>query len=419
MLKALGYDLLLTHCHFGLRGEEADRDLEFCRLLAETLGLPFREVHFDTRTYAAEHHLSIEMACRELRYDWWQREFLDGHPSTRLCVGHHADDSAETFLMNLMRGTGIRGLVGIPPRNGAVVRPLLCLSRQEILQYLEAEELTYITDSTNLENEYQRNRVRNQLLPLMEEVNPNARSGLAETMSHLRQTLLLAEVGRRELVERHVTTFRRDGVTYQRLAREAFSADYPAEGLVHLFLQDRAPLSRPLEQEVAAAVVAGKRNVQFGNRQATLYLDADGLTLVLAQDLSLLARYQENTRLMDCPFFELEDLTYSDALRAEIAANADPEVAYIDLDKVSERPLTWQVRRWHEGDRIRPLGMTAGTKLVSDLFSNAHFTPLQKSWTWVVTCGSVLWVSGLRLDDRYKVEDSTRHVLKVVHRWKG
>jgi tRNA(Ile)-lysidine synthase len=418
ILHSLGYRLLLTHCHFGLRGAEADRDLNFCQHLAAQLALPLRSVRFDTRRYAAERRLSIEMACRELRYDWWRQEFFTpGAPVAGadhylcLCVGHHADDSAETFLMNLMRGTGIRGLVGIPPRNGFVARPLLCLSRAEIVQYLAAVGLTYLTDSTNLTTDYQRNRVRNLLLPLMEEVNPNARRGLAETMSHLREAYLLAEQGRRCVVERFVTDFSRDGVAYSSLSRAALAeaADFPAEGLVHAFLQARTPMSRALEVEMAAALVAGKKHLLFRSHEATVYLEADALVLAPASGTE-----GDEMPLSEHPHFGVTEVACDAALWAAVRSNRDSETAYLDAVKL-HGPL--RLRRWREGDRLRPLGMTSGSKLVSDLFTNAHYSPLLKSWTWVITDAAdrIVWVTGLRVADDFKVDAQTRRVCRIVH----
>jgi tRNA(Ile)-lysidine synthase len=432
LLQRLGYRLLLSHCHFGLRGAEADRDLDFCADLARRMDLPLRTVRFDTRAYAAEHRLSIEMACRELRYDWWRRELLTD-ADTRLCVGHHADDAAETMLMNLMRGTGLRGLLGIPPRNGAVVRPLLCVSRSEILDYLQTRDLPYVTDSTNLETDYLRNKVRNLLLPLMEQINPNARHGLAETMRHLRQAALFAEQGRRTWVEQYVTEFRRDGVQYTALARAAFDDKshqqdlynkVPPEehkmspdGILHAFLQDRAPLSRPMEQEIADAIRAGKKHLTFATQEARIYLEADALILCAnaAHPCAPTATAASDSHeLSHHPYFQLTEQPCTPALLAAVRSNRDPEMAYLDADRCAQ-PL--QVRRWREGDRLRPLGMTAGSKLVSDLFSNAHFSPLQKAWTWVVTDANdqILWVTGLRVAETAKVSAATRRVFCLRH----
>ncbi|EJX03254.1 tRNA(Ile)-lysidine synthetase [gut metagenome] len=184
ILVRLGYDCVALHCNFHLRGDESDRDEEFSRNFATSLDVPFHKIDFDTVGYASSHHLSIEMAARELRYSWFgkMREDLGAQA---IAVAHHRDDSIETLLMNMLRGSGIRGMGGIRARNGYVVRPLLCVSREEILGWLESQGYSYVVDSTNLSDAYTRNFIRLRLLPLLEELNPAARTTLARTAEHL------------------------------------------------------------------------------------------------------------------------------------------------------------------------------------------------------------------------------------------
>jgi tRNA(Ile)-lysidine synthetase-like protein len=259
----------------------------------------------------------------------------------------------------------------------------------------------------------------------MEQINPNARHGLAETMRHLRQAALFAEQGRRTWVEQYVTEFRRDGVQYTALARAAFDdkshqqdlynkvppeEQMSPDGILHAFLQDRASLSRPLEQEIAAAVRAGKKHLTFATQEARIYLEADALILCAAATTDA----AESLELTRHPYFRLTEQPLTEALLAAVRSNRNTEMAYLDADRCTP-PL--QVRRWREGDRLRPLGMAAGSKLVSDLFSNAHFSPLQKAWTWVVTDANdqILWVTGLRVADDAKVSAATRRVFCLRH----
>ena len=171
ILNKLGFDCVVAHCNFHLRGEESDRDENFVREFCEKENLILLVEHFDTQKYAAKNKLSIEMAARELRYTWFEK-VREEHSAQAIAVAHHSDDSIETILLNMLRGTGLRGICGIRPRNEFVVRPLLCVNRKEIEDYLSEQGISYITDSTNLENEYTRNKIRNIVMPILREINP-------------------------------------------------------------------------------------------------------------------------------------------------------------------------------------------------------------------------------------------------------
>ena len=178
VLKQLGCHIEAVHCNFHLRGEESDRDESFVKNLCSEQDIKLHLIHFDTNEYAAVHQVSIEMAARELRYRYFEQLRQDIGAET-ICVAHHRNDAVETLLMNLMRGAGIHGLTGIHPKNGAIVRPLLCVSRDEIEDYLHARGQAYVTDSTNLQPDVLRNKIRLQLLPLVEEIYAGATENIA------------------------------------------------------------------------------------------------------------------------------------------------------------------------------------------------------------------------------------------------
>ena len=190
VLKQLGYALSAVHCNFHLRGAESDRDETFVRDLCRKEHVPLEVVHFDTIAYAARHKMSIEMAARELRYEAFETLRRE-QGAEAIAVAHHRDDSVETLLLNLIRGTGINGLKGIRPRNGYVIRPLLAVSRQDITDYLERIGQAYVTDSTNLHDDYTRNKVRLNILPLMEQINPSVKDSLTETAARLNEVAIL------------------------------------------------------------------------------------------------------------------------------------------------------------------------------------------------------------------------------------
>jgi tRNA(Ile)-lysidine synthase len=171
ILNKLGFDCIVAHCNFHLRGEESDRDENFVREFCKRENLILHVQHFDTKQFATENKLSIEMAARELRYNWFE-EIRKEYNASAIAVAHHSDDSIETILLNLLRGTGLKGICGIRPKNGYIVRPLLCVNRKEIEDYLHEQGIEYIVDSTNLENEYTRNKIRNIVMPILREINP-------------------------------------------------------------------------------------------------------------------------------------------------------------------------------------------------------------------------------------------------------
>ncbi|MBR2624614.1 MAG: tRNA lysidine(34) synthetase TilS, partial [Paludibacteraceae bacterium] len=177
VLVSAGFDCVAAHCNFHLRGDESDRDQSFVESLCAELSVPLEFVHFQTEEYAAQHKLSIEMAARELRYDWFEQIRVK-HGADVIAVAHHADDVVETFLMNIVRGTGIHGLTGIKPVAGRIVRPLLCLYRSEIEEYMRLNSFAYVTDSTNLQPDYLRNKFRLSVIPLLQSVNPAAKANI-------------------------------------------------------------------------------------------------------------------------------------------------------------------------------------------------------------------------------------------------
>ena len=184
ILNRLGYKCIAAHCNFHLRKAESNRDEEFCAQFAQNHNIVFKKTDFDTKQYASEQRISIEMAARELRYNWFET-LRQKYGAQAIAVAHHSDDSAETMLLNMIRGTGIRGLCGIRPKNNYVIRPLLCVGRGDLEQYLKEESLPFVTDSSNLSDEYTRNFIRLHLLPLMEEINPSVKTALSRTSEHL------------------------------------------------------------------------------------------------------------------------------------------------------------------------------------------------------------------------------------------
>lgn len=399
VLVELGYSCIVGHCNFHLRGEESMRDECFTETYARKLGLPFVKVDFNTRDYAAEHHLSVEMAARELRYAWFE-EMRCVHDAQAIAVAHHRDDNVETVLMNLIRGSGIRGMSGIRPKNGFVVRPLLSVTRQEILQWLSERQLEYVTDSTNLSAAYTRNFIRLRVLPLLETINPSVRTAINRTAEHLAET---------ESLFAYVVADARKRVfeAENRLSIKALM-QYPSPKTV-LFELLKAFHFTPSSVDEIFLSLNKESGKLFFSSSHRLVKDRDCLLL------SPLAAAGEKevyflTGEEGCWSGPI-DLAFSRIVRTEeLHIQKDKDIAYFDLDKL-KFPLV--LRHWQQGDWFVPFGMQ-GRKKLSDYFSDKKFSRLEKEQVWLLCSGDeVIWIVGERSDNRFRVECATKRCLVV------
>ena len=399
VLVELGYSCIVGHCNFHLRGEESMRDECFTETYARKLGLPFVKVDFNTRDYAAEHHLSVEMAARELRYAWFE-EMRCVHDAQAIAVAHHRDDNVETVLMNLIRGSGIRGMSGIRPKNGFAIRPLLSVARQEILQWLAERQLEYVTDSTNLSAAYTRNFIRLRVLPLLETINPSVRTAINRTAEHLAETeSLFAYV----MADARKRVFEAEN----RLSIKALM-QYPSPKTV-LFELLKAFHFTPSSVDEIFLSLNKESGKLFFSSSHRLVKDRDCLLL------SPLAAAGEKevyflTGEEGCWSGPI-DLAFSRIVRIEeLHIQKDKDIAYFDLDKL-KFPLV--LRHWQQGDWFVPFGMQ-GRKKLSDYFSDKKFSRLEKEQVWLLCSGDeVIWIVGERSDNRFRVECATKRCLVV------
>ena len=382
VLLELGYSCEAAHCNFHLRGEESDRDERFVRDLCNNFNITLHVAHFQTEKIALEKHLSIEMAARELRYEWFEKLRLETG-ADYICVAHHQGDSVETFLLNLLRGAGIQGLRGIQPKNGNIVRPLLETTREEITDYLQHLSQDYITDSTNLQTEYLRNKVRLELLPLMQTINPAANERIAQTANYLNDAYLYYERGIQEGKERVLTP---EGISIAALKREPSPAC-----LLHEIL---SPLGFNSAQE---AEILQSLEAQSGKT-----FMAEKYQVVKDRDMLLISRLEAPAE---------PRLTYEEKPRTpEFVIPTDKHIACLDADKITA-PLT--LRLVQTGDAFIPFGMK-GRKLVSDYLTDRKYSLLQKQRQWVLCAGDdILWLVGERIDHCYRVTEQTRNLLLI------
>ena len=397
VLIALGYRVEAAHCNFHLRGAESDRDEAFVKHLCESFNVPLHLIHFDTDEYARLHQVSIEMAARELRYGYFERLCQDIGAST-VCVAHHRDDAVETFLMNLLRGSGIHGLTGIRPRNGIVVRPLLGVSRQEVLEYLDSIAQDYVTDSTNLESIVLRNKLRLQVIPLLQQLNPKAVENIDKTASYLREA------------EKVYDAFMQNAVNSASSASQTISADeilrQPSpESFLFEWLSPHGFNASQIERILAALM--GEPGREFLSPSHVLLIDRRTLVLEPVSEPVKPLRVPEsgNYRFNGEKLFSFKE-------SEEVSISKSADCATLDAANI-QYPLT--IRLVQEGDAFCPLGME-GRKLVSDYLTDRKLSLLEKRRTLVVVNanGDILWLVGHRPDHRYRVTPETTRVLSIT-----
>lgn len=389
ILDEMGCQLHAVHCNFHLRGEESDRDERFCEQLCQQKNIPFHRIHFDTMTYAETHQVSVEMAARELRYRYFEQLRKD-IGAAGVCVAHHRDDTVETVILNLVRGTGLRGLTGIQPKNGNVLRPLLGVSRAEIEEYLRVKGQEYVTDHTNLETDVLRNKVRLQVIPLLRQLNPAVSENIQRAAENLSdaQAVLDAVI----LPYQHVKELDLNQLT------DAASREYITFEWLKSYGFNGAQVRQVLTAETGRV---------FSSPQGYDVLVDRGHLLV---EPSL--KPMKNLRIPEEGTYVLDDQTRISVKREPVWISRDAAVATVDASRV-RFPLT--VRRVEEGDWMIPFGME-GRKLLSDLMTDRKMTVFEKRRQLVVVDGegNVVWLVGIRTDNRCRVSSDTTEVLRLV-----
>lgn len=400
ILQQLGYQIEAAHCNFHLRGEESDRDEDFVKSLCKKLDIPFHVIHFDTKEYASLHKVSIEMAARELRYGYF-RQLSQDICAASVCVAHHRDDVVETLLMNLLRGSGIHGLIGIRPKNGPIVRPLLCVSREEIEQYLHSIGQDYMTDSTNLVDDVMRNKIRLHVLPLLKEINPKAAENIDMTSQYIREAEKIfdesIEKQKADLVQWASNGF--TSVSIPRLIKLP-SPEY----FLHEWLSPCGFNGQQIEQIVSH--LKGEAGREFQTSTHTLVIDRETLILAPCQvPMKTIKMPEEGRYRYD------ENTTFVVKLSNDLTISKTYDCITLDAATV-HFPLT--IRPVQTGDRFCPFGME-GHRLVSDFLTDLKLSILDKRRQLVITEGNgrIIWVVGLRNDNRFRVTEKTSEILRL------
>ncbi|MBN8696641.1 MAG: tRNA lysidine(34) synthetase TilS [Bacteroidetes bacterium] len=395
-----GLQFAIAHCNFQLRGEESDEDENFVEALAEKYDVAFHSVSFDTAAYAKKKKMSIQEAARGLRYSWFE-ELRAQYNYSAIAVAHHRDDSVETFFINLLRGTGIRGLHGILPQQGNIIRPLLFTGRKELEAYSKKRKLKFREDSSNESDKYLRNRIRHHLIPMLEELRPGAAQQIDLTMEHLRSVeaiyLDAIEQKRRSVMEKE------NGLI--KFSIKKIKKFVP----VHVYLFEfLSPFGFNMEtvREIESALdsISGK---QFVTKTHRLIKDRDFLLLEeikKEQKTGLLKVKAGQKKLI---FADHEILMRTILKDKKFKLLLSKNIAQLDHAKL-KFPLV--CRTWQKGDVFLPIGMK-GKKKLSDFLTDQKLSVIEKENSFVLLSGKdIVWVVGYRIDERYKVTDFTRKI---------
>jgi len=398
LLKAAGYNFGIAHCNFQLRGDEALSDQQFVRDLAGKSGVAFHTINFDTKKYAAEKKISIQMAARELRYQWFA-ELSQQSGYDVIALAHHQNDTIETILLNLTRGTGIAGLHGILPKNGSIVRPLMFLKRDDIQDIVKAENLQYVEDSSNNSTKYARNKIRLEVIPKLKELNPALEDTFERNLKHFRGLEILLEQKLDELRKSMLVFYGED----IHISIEEIKKLQPQFLLLYSLLQEYGFNESTVEDIISSLDKHSGR--VFGSPGFMLLLDRDKLILAKRQAASneviLINKDQHQVKFNNYQLNMLHD-------DSPLIIRDNPLSVSIDTELLIY-PLT--LRHWSEGDHFHPLGMKTRQKL-SDFFVHQKVPLHEKPQIPILVNGNdeIIWIGGYRPDNRYKVTAKTKKV---------
>lgn len=401
LFKAAKLNFGIAHCNFKLRGKEADKDEKFVKELADKIEVPFYATSFNTKEFANEHKISTQMAARELRYRWFEEIRTQNH-FNYIATAHHKNDVAETLLINLTKGTGISGLHGISSKNGKIVRPLLCFNRIEINDFVESNKIKYREDKSNEETKYVRNKIRHNVIPELEKINPS----FIETIFN--ETQQFAEL--EQLLETKINEDKKKcfSVNNENIAIDIVKLIHlkPLKTYLFYFLKpygfnadDVVDVMKSLEKQ------SGKK---FLSKTHQIIKDRNQLIISILRDTEnevFEINVIKDFRLL--PFTLDAKMVSKETLKP---IKKDKIYAYLDADKI-KFPLT--IRKWQQGDKFKPFGMN-GVKKISDFFVDEKLSLLEKENTWLLTLNNkIIWVIGHRIDDDFKLTEKTQQVLQL------
>ncbi|MBT8222536.1 MAG: tRNA lysidine(34) synthetase TilS [Eudoraea sp.] len=396
LCKQIGLEFAIAHAHFGLRGEESDQDEVFVNNLSKKYNLKYFVKHFKTEEYATESKVSIQVAARELRYAWFE-EIRQAENLSYCVTAHHADDNLETFLINLSRGTGIRGLIGIPEKTAVLIRPMLNFTRKEILEYAGEYQLIWREDSSNLEKKYLRNKIRHDVIPDLKSLHPGFMDNFKQTQGFLRESNKILHNHLHAVKE---TCFRKEE-GWVKIELEPLRKLSPIRAYLHGLLGSYG-FKEWADVESLLTAIPGKQVLSDTHR------------LVKARNYLILQEIPEEKN--EVYSFQLTTGSIREPLRllveeVDAMGTQSEKVLYADKETLKDG-IT--IRKWKKGDYFYPFGMRGQRKLLSKYFKDEKLDLNAKENQWLLCSNQdVVWVIGRRSDERFKVTQKTKKIIKI------
>ena len=403
-----GYEFTIAHCNFQLRGEESIRDEEFVKKLGNNYKVEVKVQRFNTEQYAAEHKMSIQEAARALRYEWFEQLVVSPESGVgnlvlnTIVTAHHKDDNIETLLMNFFRGTGLHGLTGIPVSYGHIKRPLLNFSKEEIIQFALENKLEFVEDSSNLSSKYTRNFFRNEIIPAISKVYPQVKENLADNIERFKET---EKLYRRTVGELKKKICKEKGAEVHIPILQLLK--YNNRALLYEIIRDYGFNEKQVEELIKLAGSESGKYIESPVLQYRIIKHRNWFIISPAQRTSaanIVIEAKDKSVGFEKGILHIE-LTNDGHLAS------DNQVAYLDAKEITF-PLL--LRPWRTGDYFYPLGMAKKKKL-SRFFIDQKLSKIEKENTWVMESNKrIIWVVGYRIDNRFKITDQTKQVLKVT-----
>ncbi len=397
LFKKLGYNFGILHCNFQLRGAESDADMKFVMDYGDKNLIPWSVGHFETEAYAKEMNVSIQVAARELRYDWFEEQLLDKNFDFVL-TAHHADDNLETFIINLSRGTGLDGLVGIPAVNEDVIRPFLIFSRQEIEEYAKKNNINWREDSSNTSDNYLRNKIRHHIIPSLKELNTNLLQSFQKTQHYLQESQTLVDDAVAMMYQ--IVVIEIGDELHFDIEKLKLLPNYKA--YMYQFLKD---FEFTAWNDIYDLVDAQSGKVIFSEE---FQISKNRKFLIL----SPIGSPQKEVFYIEKHQKEIKHPIKISFQKVNEISNTSINTIFVDQDKLLF-PLV--LRRWEKGDTFLPFGMNGKSKKLSKFFKDEKMSLQDKENVWILLAqDEVVWILGLRQDERFRIDDNTQNKLQIT-----